>query len=216
MDVVLDTTELLPALVSRGRRRALLTLCRYGRASLVQQIYGGIGFESLVERGEPAGPLAGALEGAENEIAFLEERLPAGAPNDIHLVLSEPLLDEVRRKLVERFNLDAREALMQKHRLAVLAVRIADLPQELPRLASDPSDDHVSGTAIYGRADAIITSDCQLLEDGSYELEGRMVEVISFDEFVSIIETSTFSLSEVPEILSIPTRPGLPQLDLEL
>jgi hypothetical protein len=34
-----------------------------------------------------------------------------------------------------------------------------------------------------------------------------MVEVLSFDEFVSRIETSTFSLSEVPEILSIPTRP---------
>ncbi len=216
MDLVLDTTELLPALVSRGRRRALLTLCRYGRASLVQLTYGGVGFESLAEHGAPAGPLAEALAGAENETAFFEERLPAGAPSDIYLVLSEPLLDEVRRKLVERFDHDAREALMQKHRLATLAVRIAELPLELPRLASDPADDHLTATAIYGRAATIVTSEHRLLEDRSYEHEGRAVEVISFDELASRIETLSFSLSQIPEILSIPTKPGLPRLDLDL
>jgi len=132
LDIVLDTTELLPGLVSCGRRRALLTLCRYGRASLVQVTYGGVGFESLAAYGEPSGPLAEALEWAENEIAFFEERLPEGAPNDIYLVLSDPLLDEVQRKLIERFGRDLREALNQKRRLATLAVRITDLPDSFP------------------------------------------------------------------------------------
>jgi predicted nucleic acid-binding protein len=216
MDVVLDTTDLLPALVSRGRRRACLSLCRYGRASLVHLTYGGVGFDSLAEFGEPAGPLADVLEGAENEIAFLEERLPAGAPNDVYLVVSEPLLDEVRRKLIERFGWDARKALMQMRRLALLAVRVADLPEQLPRLASDPADDHVASTAIYGRAEALVTSEKALLNDGAYEHEGQSVAVMTFDECASRIENPSFSLSQVPEILSIPTRPGLPQLDLDL
>jgi predicted nucleic acid-binding protein len=208
MDLVLDTTELLPALVSRGRRRALLTLCRYGRASLVHLTYSGVGFDALAEHGEPAGPLAEALRGAENEIAFFEERLPAGAPNDLYLVLSEPLLDEVRRKLVERFGLDPREALIQTRRLALLAVRIPAFPAELPRLASDPDDDHVVATGIYGRAQAIVTSDMALLDDGSYKHEGQSVAVVSFDDFASGIEGGGFSLSQVPEVLSIATKPG--------
>jgi hypothetical protein len=124
MDIVLDTSELLPALVSRGRRRALLTLCRYGRASLVRLTYGGVGFDSLAAHGEPAGPLTEALERAEDEIAFFEERLPTGAPNDIYLVLSDPLLDEVRGKLIERFGRDPREALAERRGLAALGVRI--------------------------------------------------------------------------------------------
>lgn len=131
-------------------------------------------------------------------------------------MVSEPLLDEVRRKLIERFGWDARQALMHMRRLASLAVRVADLPGELPRLASDPDDDHVPATAIYGRAEAIVTSEKALLNDGSYELEGQSVEVLTFDECASRIENPSFSLSQVPEILSIPTRPGLPQLDLDL
>src|SRR5436190_729062 len=133
MDVVLDTTDLLPALVSRGRRRAFLTLCRYGRASLVHLTYSGVGFASL-------------------------------------------------------------------------AVRVADLPEELPRLASDLADDHVASTAIYGRAEALVTSEKALLNDGVYEHEGQSVEVMTFDKCASRIENPNFSLSQVPEILSIPTR----------
>jgi hypothetical protein len=39
---------------------------------------------------------------------------------------------------------------------------------------------------------------------------------MTFDECASRIKKPSFSLSQVPEILSIPTRPGLPQLDLDL
>lgn len=165
---------------------------------------------------DSAGPLAEALEGAANEIAFFEERLPVGAPKDIYQVLSEALLDEVRRKLIARFDYDAREALIQKHRLAMLAVRIAELPPDLPRLPSDPGDDHLAATAIYGRADTIVTSEYRLLEDSSYEFEGRRVEVISIEELAARIETSAFSLSQIPETLSIPTKPGLSRLALDL
>jgi predicted nucleic acid-binding protein len=121
----------------------------------------------------------------------------------------------VRRKLIERFGYDAHEALVLKQRLALLAVRFADLPAELPRLASDPDDDHLAATAIYGRADTIVTSERRLLNDGSYEFEGRAVDVLSFDDLKSRIETSTFTLGQIPEILSIPTKPGLPRLDLD-
>jgi predicted nucleic acid-binding protein len=90
------------------------------------------------------------------------------------------------------------------------------VPEELPRLASDPADDHVAATAIYGRAETLVTSERRLLEDGTYELEGQTVEVISFEEFSSRIETSSFSLTQVPELLAVPAKPGLPELDLDL
>lgn len=78
MDVVLDTTDLLPALVSRGRRRAFLTLCRYGRASLVHLTYSGVGFDSLAEYGEPAGPLAEVLEGPRTRSRSWRSVFPPG------------------------------------------------------------------------------------------------------------------------------------------
>jgi hypothetical protein len=65
------------------------------------------------------------LASAGNEIAFLEECLRSGSPNDLHLVHSDAILAEVRPKLVERFDDDPCEAAVRTNRLGVVAVRLS-------------------------------------------------------------------------------------------
>jgi hypothetical protein len=65
-------------------------------------------------------------------------------------------------------------------------------PTPVPRIASDPDDDVVIGTAISARAQFIVTGDAALLSVGGYE-GGRIVSVIQALDAVSrLIESPGF------------------------
>lgn len=106
--VVADTSFLLPAFLSPdGRRRKLLVLFAYGSLNYYARV--GIAEQERLEeelRGAAAATLAGTpigdlVEIAADRQARLAEVLPALAPDDLCLVGSRILFDEVERKIAE-------------------------------------------------------------------------------------------------------------------
>jgi putative PIN family toxin of toxin-antitoxin system len=188
----------------------LLTLCRYGAACRLRDHYAEI-VQNSREVGElGGGDLSELAKSAEEEAAALAEVLPYDTPEDIHLVTSPPILNEVQRKLVERFGHSPEEATQKRFVVAAIAIRIVpdfDLGT-LERYTRDRSDDMVVYTALEGRADYIVTTDNDLLEEGegtrySSRGRGRFTVAYSLGAFAEDLETSKFSLSEVPEIFSL-------------
>jgi putative PIN family toxin of toxin-antitoxin system len=79
------------------------------------------------------------------------------------LVTSEFILEELGRKLVEKFRFPAREA----HQVAAFLRRVAVVvePAELPlALCRDPTDIPVLGTAVGGECALLISVDRDLLD----------------------------------------------------
>ncbi len=140
---------------------------------------------------------------------MLSDRLPAGAPDDLYLVVSPPLLREVRRKLVEAFDWPAEAAAQGSHSIAAVAVMVVDDfdPDAIDRLSPDRSDDFLIHTAFEGRADYFVTNERRLLVTGEgteySTVDGRSVIAHSFDGFREHIETSNFSLQAVPDLFSV-------------
>jgi predicted nucleic acid-binding protein len=140
---------------------------------------------------------------------MLAELMPHGAPEDIFLVVSPPLLRDVQRKLVEKFGYSQQEALHRRFSLATYAfAQVPDFnPDEIDRLAQDRNDDLVVHTALEGRADVLVTNDKALLVHGEgteyARLDGRSTKAFSLDEFTASIETSNFSIEEIPDVLSL-------------
>ena len=79
------------------------------------------------------------------------------------LVTSEFILEELRRKLVEKFNFPKREAdqVAAFLRRASIVVVAADLPSDVCR---DPTDIPVLGTAVGGECTLLISVDRDLLD----------------------------------------------------
>ena len=79
------------------------------------------------------------------------------------LVISDFILEELGRKLVEKFNFPRRDADQVRAflRRASIVVQPADLPQELCR---DPTDVPVLGTAVVGECALLISVDRDLLD----------------------------------------------------
>jgi putative PIN family toxin of toxin-antitoxin system len=126
------------------------------------------------------------------------------------LVTSGPILDEVQRKLIERFGHTAAEAASKRFALASIAVRLVPAfdVSAVGRYTRDRSDDMIVHTALEGRADFIVTTDPDLLEEGegtqySDEAEGGFTVAYSLEGFAQRLETSKFSLGEVPEVFSL-------------
>ena len=79
------------------------------------------------------------------------------------LVISEFILEELRRKLVEKFNFPKRDAAQLAaflHRVSIV-VEPADLP---PDHCRDPTDLPVLGTAVAGACALLISVDRDLLD----------------------------------------------------
>ena len=84
------------------------------------------------------------------------------------LVTSEYILEELGRKLVQKFNFPKREAdqvVAFLHRVAVVAVP-AHLPLDACR---DPADIPVLGTAVGGECTMLVSVDRDLLDMGSID-----------------------------------------------
>jgi len=82
------------------------------------------------------------------------------------LILSPPILEELRTVLVAKFRHSAAEAdeAIELLRAAADMVEISDRLRAVPK---DPSDDKFVETAQLGRADVIVSGDRHLLELGS-------------------------------------------------
>lgn len=169
-------------------------------------------YREIVAQASKFGTLYGAehlADFAEQEAAMLAELLPDDAPDDLYLVTSPPILREVQAKLVDRFDHDVREAFHKRVAIATFAaVAVPDFdPNTIDRLTQDRSDDMVVHTAFEGRAEFVVTADSDLLPDGDPTeytlLDGRSTLAYSLSGFASLIETSNFSLDQVPEVLSI-------------
>lgn len=155
---------------------------------------------------------------AEEEAAMLAEMLPFGSPENLYLVNSRPLLLEVRRTLVQRLGCVAEHAAQCVQLLTLISITmVPDFdPNAIDRLTPDRQDDPVVHTAFEGRADFIVTTDDHLLVDGEgteyTRLDGRSARAYSLTTFASMIETSTFTLEAVPDVLGVKAgdRPRLP------
>jgi hypothetical protein len=171
----------------------------------------GRGFEELRGHGELRAVAAAeeAVRRANEEAFVLDERLPFGAPDDLYLVASPPLLREVHRNLIEVFEHTPGEANQKRAAVAgISSVLVEDFDADhLDRLAPSRKDDLVIHTAFAGDADVIVTDDRGILAAGEgtkYErLDGHVVHAYSFERFAETLETSTFSLERVPELLSV-------------
>jgi predicted nucleic acid-binding protein len=194
--------------VAPGRRRALLTLCRYGAVCRLRDYYREI-LRETEEFGELLGSDTSALEtSARAEAAALAEVLPYDTPEDLYLVTSGPILTEVQRKLIDRFGHTPAEAASKRFALASIAVRLVPDFDALGvgRYTRDRSDDMIVHTALEGGADFIVTTDLDLLEDGEgtqYSDEAGFTVAYSLEGFAQRLETSKFSLGEVPEVFSL-------------
>jgi putative PIN family toxin of toxin-antitoxin system len=84
------------------------------------------------------------------------------------LVISEFILGELHRKLIEKFHVPRREVdqLVSFLGRVGMVVRPADLPSDMCR---DPEDLQVLGTAVAGKCALLISVDCDLLDLQSVE-----------------------------------------------
>ncbi|MCB9077855.1 MAG: putative toxin-antitoxin system toxin component, PIN family [Anaerolineaceae bacterium] len=65
---------------------------------------------------------------------------------------------------------------------------IIDLPQ-IPQLCRDPDDDKVIATALYGRADYLLTEDQDLKTDVLIKLFGETgIQIATMDRFIRILD----------------------------
>ena len=97
----------------------------------------------------------------------------------VGLFTSEALIDELRDVLSRRkCSKRLLEVSLSADRLLNLYLKTALLvdPVAVPRLASDPDDDVVIGTALAAKADFVVTGDRTLLSVAEYE-GVRMVSV---------------------------------------
>ncbi len=219
--VVADTNVLLKAFLSPGgRRRKFLVVCAYGALNYYLRV-GLAERERLHEELEHvAGSALGGMdigrfiEAAGDRHAFLAEHLPALAPDDLCLVGSRPLLDEVEEKIAEVGPQILREEMPQdtpakvRRQLAALTAimiedfELTDVPQHTA--GRDRDDDLIIDTAFRGQATAIVADDKKhiaLGEDGTayrHPVTGAEIMAYRFEPFISeYVNTYHFDLDDV-------------------
>ena len=87
---------------------------------------------------------------------------------DHELITSEFILDELARKLREKFHFPA--ALIAEVRQSIVQAAVCVEPVAIPaESCRDPQDLPILGTAVAGKADLLITVDKDLLDLQSFE-----------------------------------------------
>lgn len=101
-----------------------------------------------------------------------QELMHAGRARQVTLVSSVPMLAELTGILGRpKFAAKVRASLLSVDALvdAYAALTLLVRPVPMPRVAPDPDDDVVLGTALAGRADAVVTGDKALLSVAAYQ-----------------------------------------------
>jgi predicted nucleic acid-binding protein len=173
--IAADTSVLLPGLLSpAGQRRKLLTLLAYGGLTYYTRV-GLDELELLREQAEHAGaevrgvPVEALVERANDRKAALAERLPPLAPDDLMLIGSRALFDEVEATIATQgprmFKDRWSDRMPGRYRrqlevISALVVPDFDLDAVPPHTEGrDRKDDFVIETALQGGALAIVSDD---------------------------------------------------------
>jgi putative PIN family toxin of toxin-antitoxin system len=115
--------------------------------------------------------------------------LRAGREKRVELFTSTPLLAELTDILSRRkFEKKIAASTLSFDQLVDRYAEVASLvrPSVVPRIAPDPDDDAVIGTALAAKADSIVTGDRSLLSVAKYQ----GVRIIGVSEAVQIITTA--------------------------
>jgi uncharacterized protein len=118
--------------------------------------------------------------------------LHAGRGEGLRLFTSLPLLQELTDVLArQKFEKKIAASLLSVDQLVELYAELAAVvrPAPVPRLAPDPDDDVVIGTAIAAKASLFVTGDRALLSLAEYE-GGR---IISVNEAILLPPVENFS-----------------------
>lgn len=215
-----DTSVLLPGLLSpAGQRRKLLVLLAYGGLNY----YARVGLDELELLEEQAGRSGGELGGpsiqelverATDRKAAMAEHLPALAPDDLLLVGSPALFDEVEAKvetvgpriLKGGWDPDAPAKYRRQLELICGLVTPPFALDETPEHTQgrDRDDDYVIETAFQGGALAIVSDDKKhiaLAKDETVYRDPRTGNELSAywpSQFIErFVNTSGFDINDV-------------------
>jgi uncharacterized protein len=124
--------------------------------------------------------------------------------NDHEWVSSNFILDELARKLKEKFGYSGQE--ITEVRETITAAAEVVTPEEIPTDACrDPNDLPILGTAVAGRAEIIITVDKDLLALKTY----REIPIVKPGEFWRLLDSS--ALKDETDQANAPATPGEPE-----
>lgn len=219
--VVADTNILLKAFLSpNGRRRKFLVVCAYGALNYYVRV-GLAERERLQEEAEHvAGSAIGgvdierSIEAATDRHAYLAEHLPAMTPDDLCLVASRPLLDEVEEKVAEvgpqmlRGDMPGdTPAKVRRQLVALSAIMVTEFDAEgvsEHTAGRDRDDDLIIETALLIPAFAVVADDKKhiaLSERGTpyrHPVTGAQIVAYQFEPFVGEhVNTYHFDLDDV-------------------
>jgi len=227
--IVIDTSWLLPAFLSRGERprsRSLLILTALGGLTLRRHTIEDE-LRALLAEGQRLGaavhaePYRGRIAAIERRRDQMRDSLGMRAPDDLCLVGSALMFDEVERKVREvgrrldpRLSEDAPEMIRrQVERLTAVVVDF-DPREHLPAWTRDPADDYVIETAFRADAAAIISKDEDIVPvaprtEWRDDARGVAVSAYWLSAFIEDeVNNSGFDIDAVdPALLSLAVSP---------
>jgi predicted nucleic acid-binding protein len=200
--VVVDPSVLLPGLFGLKMCRKALVVFAYGCLSYYERL--GPDEAALLDEQEAhaaGGPsIRSVVEGAAKKKAHLEEFLPALTPDDLCLVGSSYLFDEIERRARDPYwqrcvpgiggdlGEIARRQLLRITPIIVPDFELGDVPRYTE--GRDRNDDPIVHTAVISGAEIIVSDDADLstsVEDPTPYTEpasGLYVSAIRFGAFV--------------------------------
>lgn len=129
--------------------------------------------------------LAPALRGLGNPDNRLGELLRRWQAGDFELIVSRPILDELRRTLANAYFARSLTADQRQRAIDVLERRalLVSITVEVHGVATHPEDDLILATAVSATADFLVTGDEKLLQLGSH----RGVAIITPRAFLDVL-----------------------------